>query len=83
MAKRKVDLDPKHRPDYVAYGSEAHKALLGLVDGTIFAEGEQEKREAALAAKPKPGCKPEKVMIGRNTYEPYEEIMDGWFRKSS
>ena len=83
MAKRRIETDPTKRPDYVARGSEAHKALLEMVDGAMTEEEAADRREKALKAKPVPSASDErKLPVTRDNYERFEPIIDGWARKS-
>lgn len=84
MANKNVELDPKKRPDYIARGSDQHKALLGLSGNMRMSADEQAAREEALAAtKPEPSAGPEKLPVNRQNYDRDEVVFDGWARRSS
>ena len=81
MTRRKIELDPKKRPDYVARGSEAHAALLGLAGGGLQGTDQAAREEALAATKPQPTADPtKKIPITRENYDKGESILDGWSR---
>jgi len=81
--KRNVELNPTKRPDYIAFGSTAHKAMLGLVEGVIMTPEQRQGMEEALETKPKPYEGPlAKEPVTRENYERGDVVRDGWVRMS-
>jgi len=78
------DLDPTHRPDYVAHGSAEHAALLGLVEGMVTGEDTKAAMEEALAyGAPRLEDAPvtRKKPVTAENYRRGEQIIDGWSRR--
>jgi len=84
MAKHRIETDPRKRPDYVARGSAAHKALLDMTGDNLKPEEAEARTASALAVKsPEPSAKgARKQPISRHTYDRLEPIEDGWARTS-
>jgi len=80
---RKVVTDPTKRPDYVAFGSEAHKALLGLVEGTVMGPETREAMQQALDSGGPPASLEDtgRQPVTRTTHDRFETIIDGWSRR--
>jgi len=71
------------RPDYIAFGSAEHRALLGLTDPDITPERKAQLEKQLV--EPKASAK--KLPVTREHYAPDtrfgpgDEIIDGWTRR--
>jgi hypothetical protein len=87
MARRQNEMTSEFsaRPDYIAFGSEQHRALLGLDDELLRAK-ERAAKEKQLAMMPAPSAPAHKRPVTEQNYMPttrYEygdEVVDGWTR---